>query len=147
MTISWWIIWLVATVVLAIFEILTFMVVGLCLAVGTLGAFIAAICGAPLQVQLVVLAVVAIISFISSAPLVRRFKALRPAGAPSNMDALIGRTVTVGTTEPLRAKVDGDVWQVRSADESTPLRPGSRARIVGYDSIVLLLRPEEEIKD
>lgn len=141
-TISWWVLWLIVAGVLAIVEILTFMVAGLCLAIGALGAMVAALCGASASVQVAVLAAVAVVAFVAVNPIKRRMKARRH-GVPepaSNMDALVGREVYVSDSDAGRARVDGDNWQVRATD-GMPLMPGQRVRIVGHDSIILLVKP------
>lgn len=58
----------------------------------------------------------------------------------TGMDALIGRTgVVVEAPDCLRMRIDGDVWQVRSARRDLALRAGEEVRVVGYESIVLLV--------
>lgn len=143
-TISWWILWLIVAGVLAIVEVLTFMVAGLCLAIGALGAMIAALCGATPTIQVLVLAITALVSFAAINPLKRHLKAKRHGHSEpvSNMDALIGREVNVSDSDAGRARVDGDNWQVRATD-GMPLMPGQRVRIVGHESIVLIVKPIE----
>ena len=143
-TISWGVLWLIVAGGLAIVEVITFMVAGLCLAVGALGAMTAALCGASPVLQVTVLAAVSLITFVAVNPIKRYFKAKshgrhEPA---SNMDALIGREISVSDSDAGRARVDGDNWQVRATD-GTPLMPGQRVRIVGHESIVLLVKPIE----
>ncbi len=136
----WWIIWLVATIILAIVEIFTMMVLCLCLAVGTLGALVVALFDGSVEMQVITLAVVALLAFVCVNPIMKRVKARRKSAEPvSNMDALIGRRVTIGS-DTARVKVDGDNWQIRP-ESGCSLTAGTEAEIVGYDSIVLILKP------
>ncbi|MDE7388151.1 MAG: hypothetical protein K2M97_02730 [Muribaculaceae bacterium] len=139
-TAPWWMIWLAIAIVLAMIEVFTSMAVALCLAVGSCGALICALLGYSLEAQVITMAALSLAAFVGVTPLLRHFNyGRKSADEPvSNMDALIGRTVTGPADGTTRVRVDGDRWQYRSADGSA-LAPGSSARIVGYDSIVLLL--------
>jgi membrane protein implicated in regulation of membrane protease activity len=65
------------------------------------------------------------------------------AASQSNMDALRGRVAIV--TEAIapdkigRVKIDGDRWQA-SAQQGETFVAGDRVEVVGYDSIVLIVK-------
>ena len=59
------------------------------------------------------------------------------------MDALIGRTGRVIVTDRMRMRIDGDTWEITPADSDIVLHPDQEVRVVGYDSIVLSVRPVE----
>lgn len=143
-----WIIWLIATAVLLIIELLSNVVATLCMAVGCFIASILALLGFGIVAQVIGLVAGVILAFIFIAPLVNRLHASRHRDREaynSNMNALIGRIAEVtkpftGESEPGRARIDGDNWQIRSAD-GAPLARGMQVKVVGYDSIILLVRP------
>lgn len=139
--------WLAVAVILVIVEIFTSSAIALGMAAGAVGAFVAALVGASLEVQLIVLAVSMVAGLIIVTPLMRRYNGLIKSDTESvsNMDALIGRmgTVVISGDDPYdfgRMKIDGDRWQVRSSDGSR-LSDGQRVEVCGYESIVLLVKP------
>lgn len=142
-----WIVWLIAVAVLLVVELLTGLVASFCLAFGCLLAFVAALAGWGIEVQLVALVAGVIIAFIFLVPFVNRIKkSRRPHRLEynSNMDALIGREGVLSQAieadgNPGRLRIDGDYWQARSTDGS-PLPEGTRVRVTGYDSIILVVK-------
>lgn len=138
-------IWLAVAMLLVIVEIFTSSAIALCMAIGALGAFAAALAGCAIELQLLALALTMLASLIVIPPLMRRYKGLFRTGreAASNMDALIGRTAIVeqpaATKESTpRVRIDGDRWQIRTADGTT-LSEGDRVEVCGYDSIILIV--------
>ena len=134
---SLWIIWLIATAVLLVIELLTGLVATFCVAVGCLMAFVAALVGFGIEVQLGALVVGVILAFKGKKP-------HRP-DYNSNMDALIGREGFLSREIPAdgglgRLRIDGDDWQVRSNDGSS-IAHGTKVRVTGYDSIILTVKP------
>lgn len=138
-------VWLILAVVLAVVEIFTSAAIALCLAAGAVGAFVAAVAGASLEVQLVVLAITMVVSFVAIPPLMRRYQGLfRPeAESSSNMDALKGIVTQICTPASAaghaRVRIDGVSWQART-ESGEPLAEGQRVQVVGYDSIVLIVK-------
>ena len=68
--------------------------------------------------------------------------AARARGKPvvSGREHLLGATGVVldtGTAQTF-ARIEGEMWQVRSA---TPLAPGERVRVTGIDGLVLTVEP------
>lgn len=138
--------WLAVAVLLVIIEVLTTSAIALCISIGALAAMIAALCGCTLQIQLIVLAVAMVASLVIVPPLMKRYKSLfrTDRGAMSNMDALKGRTAVVEqfscdyADQLPRVRIDGDCWQVRTADGSA-LIPGQMVKVCGHDSIILIV--------
>jgi membrane protein implicated in regulation of membrane protease activity len=140
-----WIIWLSLIVILVIIELMSQWLTTFCLAVGCVGALIAALLGCSLTVQLITLAVLTLLTLVIAGP---RFKARyarqnKIAASQSNMDALRGRVAIV--TEAIapdkigRVKIDGDRWQA-SAQQAETFVVGDHVEVVGYDSIVLIVK-------
>lgn len=145
-----WVIWLIATALLVIIELITGVVASFCLAIGCLAAMIVSVTGFALETQLAALAIGTATSFIFLSPLIRKWQAKKAeAGASvnSNMDALIGREVVVSQDipeggEPGRIRIDGDNWQAVSKD-GRAIVAGTRVKVVAYNSIIL----EVEVKE
>ncbi len=136
-------IWLAVAILLVIFEVFTVSAIALCMAIGALAASIAALCGCGIELQLLVLAVAMLSSLVFVPRLLKRYKGLFRNGKESlsNMDALIGREAIVESSaadSSLRVKIDGDRWQVKTADGAA-LAHGDRVKVCGYDSIILVV--------
>ena len=140
-----WVMWLIATAVLVIIELMTGMVASFCLAIGCLASMIVSLFSTSVNMQLLALAIGTILSFIFLAPVIRKWQQQKgeknPKTQNSNMDALIGRTVVVTQTIPAdgelgRIRIDGDNWQARSIS-GAEIEEGRRVRVVSYDSIII----------
>ena len=134
-----WQLWLILAAILVIIELLTGTFAAFCLVGGCIVAMIGALCGGGLKLQLILLTFGTVVTFLAIRPtLLRKRAATKPA---SNMDALIGRIVTV--TDDIRpgaigrVKADGDNWQAVASDNQASIPAGCQVRIIGYDSIIL----------
>lgn len=144
--ISLWALWLIATAILLVLELLTGFVATFCLAVGCLVAALLAFSGAGLELQLAGVVIGTIMSFVFFAPFIRKLRPKSKGGKKqsynSNMDALIGRTAVLDNAIPAggmgRLRIDGDSWQARSVD-GTAIPTGAKVEVLGYDSIVLVV--------
>lgn len=140
-----WIFWLAAAAVLLIVEIMTSMVWTLCLSVGCLAALGASLLGFDLTVQMVSLAVVAVLTFAVVAPRFKRRLQKTHAAAThadrTGMDALLGRKATVTHEikpgELGRVRIDGDSWQACAPGLTSTIERGRQVSVTGYDSIIL----------
>lgn len=142
---SMWSLWLLLTILLGIFEIFTMSAIALCLAVATACGLAAALLGATPEWQLLTVALAAVLALIFVAPFARRLlrkNAPTDKEAASNMDALIGRQITLPADlapgDTVRVKIDGDSWQVKAPGTTATLSAGTRLTICGYESIVLI---------
>ncbi|MBR4118586.1 MAG: NfeD family protein [Bacteroidales bacterium] len=140
-----WVMWLIATAVLVIIELMTGMVASFCLAIGCLASMIVSLFSISVNMQLLALAIGTILSFIFLAPVIRKWQQQKgeknPKAQNSNMDALIGRMVVVTQTIPAdgelgRIRIDGDNWQARSIS-GAEIEEGRKVRVVSYDSIII----------
>lgn len=141
-----WIIWLIVAAVLLVVELITGFIASFCLAVGALLASVCGMAGLGIEAQLIAMVAGVVLSFIFLVPLVNRIRKGRKARREdynSNMNALIGRESVV-EREILaagglgRMRIDGDSWQIRSADGEA-IDQGRRVKVVGYDSIILIV--------
>ena len=140
-----WIMWLIATAVLVVVELITGMVASFCLAIGCMASMIVSCITPEVEMQLLALAIGTILSFIFIAPVIRRWQNNKaeknPKSQNSNMDALIGREVYVTDTIPQeggvgRVRIDGDSWQARSISGKEVVQ-GKKVKVVSYDSIII----------
>lgn len=144
-----WIIWLSAAGILLIAEILTQTLWCLCLAFVCLIVTVAALLGASMNVQLIVLAIAAICSYFLLMPFFKHQKHLRSQpdakNARTGMDALVGRTARLineirpGMTG--RIRIDGDNWQACAPGIDNTLPAGTEVKVIGFDSIILSVTP------
>jgi membrane protein implicated in regulation of membrane protease activity len=121
--VSWWVIWLVIAIIMIIIEVVTTGLATLWFAVGAIVAMIMDLCGAPVTLQIIVMAVVSIVCFALCMIWVRpKLESLRKKNIQrTNADRLIGREgiviVSLNRTEGKgQVKVDGQIWSAK-ADE------------------------------
>jgi membrane protein implicated in regulation of membrane protease activity len=138
-----WIYWLIGFIVLVILELMTQWISAFCFAVGCAVALVASFFGLSLSVQLIVLAIGALLAFVLfGKKLVSLNMSRCDNSARSNVDALYGRKVRVTERIPSdglgRVKVDGDNWQARSKDNEA-IEAGEMVEIVDNDSIVMIV--------
>jgi membrane protein implicated in regulation of membrane protease activity len=124
-----YIIWAVAIVAFGVLEGMTAQLVSIWFLFGSITGLIAAICGAPIIVQVIIFVLVTIITLIATRPIVK--KKLNTKIQPTNADRCIGQDGVVieeiNNLEPTgQVKTDGKVWTARSSDQS----------IIPKDSIV-----------
>lgn len=143
-----WHIWVIAALLLFIMEIFTPGFAVACLAIGATGSAVASAFGCTLKIQILVFAIVTLISFISVRPLVIKFFHSKEKSVATNTDALIGRTAIVSEgIDPLtggRVKIDGDDWKAVSADGGK-IEAGTPVRILRLDSVIVTVEKIETI--
>lgn len=143
---SLWVIWLIATALLLVLELITGWIATFCVGIGCLVASVMDLLGCSLQTQLVGVVIGVILAFIFLAPFVNRIRQAHRHRETynSNMDALIGREVpvemTIGQNALGRVRIDGDSWQARSND-GEEIQSDTMVRVTGYDSIILIVKP------
>ncbi|MBC5787859.1 MULTISPECIES: NfeD family protein [Clostridiaceae] len=146
--VTYLIVWGIAFVVFAIIEALTPQLVSIWFALGSLVAFVAAIFGLPLWLQIVIFILISILALLATRPLAKRL--LNKKIEPTNADRLIGKIGYI--LEPVdnfkeqgRVQIDGQDWSARSID-GTHLEVGTNVvvrRIEGVKLIVHVAMPED----
>ena len=137
-------IWLVVAIVLVILEIMTAGFGVICFAIGAVfSAFVAGL-GGTITWQIVVFAVVSLLTFIFLRPVVIRFLDKKSKDVKTNADAIIGRKGVVSERIDAeqhtgRVAVDGDDWKAVSEDGSV-IEKGVTVEIVKLDSIILTVK-------
>lgn len=138
--------WLCAAVLFGAVEAATAGLVSVWFAVGSVGAFFAALADLSVTVQLVIFAVVSAAALAVTRPLVARFGKSRHV--PTNLDRVLGRTA--GVTEDIdndaatgAVYVDGKTWTARSVGGEV-IPAGSRVEIQRMEGVKLFV---EKIKE
>ena len=137
-------IWLIAAFVLVILEIATAGFGVICFAIGAVFAALAAGIGANLTWQIIIFAVVSLLTFIFLRPVVIRFLERKSKDVKTNADALIGRHGIVSERIDAekhtgRVAIDGDDWKAVSEDGSV-IEKGQTVEIVKLESIILTVK-------
>ncbi len=143
-----WIIWLIVAAILLILEVLTQTMWLLCLAIGCVGALLAAVFDLSSVWQITALAIATGAAYLLVMPWMRKIHNAmvekKGAQATTGMDALIGRTAIVteeiGINRQGRVRIDGDNWQVIAPATDVVIPVGSEVIVTGYDSIVLQVK-------
>ena len=137
-------IWLVVAIVLVILEIMTAGFGVICFAIGAAFSALIAGLGGNITWQVVVFAVVSLLTFIFLRPVVMRFLDKKSKDVKTNADAIIGRKGIVSERIDAeqhtgRVAVDGDDWKAVSEDGSV-IEKGVSVEIVKLDSIILTVK-------
>jgi membrane protein implicated in regulation of membrane protease activity len=137
-------IWLIAAFVLVIVEILTAGFGSLCFAIGAGLAALAAGLGLSVTWQIIIFALVSLLTFIFLRPFVIKFLDKKSKDVKTNAEALIGRKAIVSeridaSQHTGRVAVDGDDWKAVSVDGSV-IEKGTEVEILKLDSIILTVK-------
>ena len=137
-------IWLIAAIVLIIFEICSATFGAICFAIGAGFSALAAGLGANLTWQIIIFAVASMLIFIFLRPFMMKFLDRKSKDVKTNADALVGRKAVVSeridaAQHTGRVAVDGDDWKAVTADGSI-IEKGVEVEIVKLDSIILTVK-------
>ena len=135
------VIWIAAMVFFGVVEAVTVGLVSIWFVLGSAAGLIAAICEAPIWLQVVLFFVVSIAALVATRPLVR--KMMDKSIVPTNADAVLGKearvTETIDNTVPSGAVyVDGKTWSARSESGET-LPEGTLVRAVRMEGVKLFV--------
>ena len=137
-------IWLIAAILLLIFEICSATCGAICFAIRAGFSALAAGLGANLTWQIIIFAVVSLLTFIFLRPVVMRFLDRKSKDVKTNADAIIGRKGVVSeridaAQHTGRVAVDGDDWKAVSEDGSV-IEKGTTVEIVKLESIIVTVK-------
>lgn len=118
-----------------------------CIGIGLLGAALAAWLSLGLASQVALFVCAALLAFISARPLAKKWLYMHTKHVKTNVDALIGRMVTV-LTEPDEAHIgrvqtDGDNWR---AHFDSAAKAGDKVRVQKIDGNTLFVTTNKEEK-
>ena len=139
------IVWLGVLILMILLELATMGLTTIWFAGGALAAFIAALCGASLLVELGLFLVVSFLLLFAFRPLAMRYVNSRTV--KTNVESLAGKTARV--TEEINnemgqgtAVLNGQEWTARSADD-TVLPAGSLVVVDAVSGVKLLVHKKE----
>ena len=138
-------IWLIAAIVLVIVEICTVGFGSICFAIGAgFAALVAGLAPESYTWQILVFAVVSLLTFIFLRPIVIKFFERNSKDVKTNVDALIGKKALVSedidsVAHTGRVKVDGDEWKAITEDGSN-IEKGKEVEIISRDSIIVTVK-------
>lgn len=131
-----WLWWLGAALLLIAIEVMTVDLVLLMFAGGAVAAGIADLLGAPLQLQIVVFAVVSVLLLVALRPWLLRHLRDRVPLVETNAAAQVGRPAVVVQEVDVhggRVKLSGEVWSARSAREGAVHPVDAEVRVLRID--------------
>ena len=141
-----WLIWVIISIVCLILELSSGDFFILCFAIGAAVAAIIAACGLSLTWQIILFAVISILSLLLVRPALIKKLHKPHRERLSNAEAMIGQEGRVSETIEAggygRVAIDGDDWKALSADGSA-IEKTTRVRVVKMDSIILTVEPLE----
>ncbi len=136
--------WLIAFVVLVGIEAATMALTTVWFAGGAIAAFVAALAGAGVEVQLAVFAAASFILLLFTRPLAARLLKSGKNQIRTNVDGLIGRRAKV--TEVVdnelgtgAAVVGGQEWTARAFDGKSRFLPGEQVEIRAVEGVKLMV--------
>ena len=135
--------WLAATVILFIAEAITVNLVTIWFAIGALAAFIVAIVGGDLWLQIVICIAVTILTLVFTRPIAK--KHINGKHEATNADAVIGKiAVVTEDIDNLAAKgavsCMGKVWTARSLDDEK-ISQGDKVTVTEIRGVKLIVSP------
>lgn len=144
-TIPMWVIWLILLVISLIIEAATMGLTTVWCAVGCLVALIMDLCHADVVAQIVVMAIVTVISFIVCIIWIKPVVDARRMGKiqPTNADRVIGHEgVVIVSIDPVagkgQVKVDGQIW---SAKCDVSVEEGAKVKILALEGVKAVVEP------
>lgn len=137
-------IWLIAAIALVIFEICSATFGAICFAIGAGFSALAAGLGAGPTWQIVIFAIVSLLTFIFLRPFMLKFMDRKSKDVKTNAEAIIGRKGIVSERIDAeqhtgRVAIDGDDWKAVSEDGSI-IEKGTSVEIVKMDSIIVTVK-------
>ena len=137
-------IWIAAIIVFGVAEAATAGLTSIWFVLGSVAALIAAVCGGPLWLQLVLFFAVSVAALAATRPLVT--KLLKKDIKPTNADRVLGGvarvTERIDNDVPTGAVyIDGKTWTARSADGSA-IEKDEMVRILRMEGVKLYVEKE-----
>ena len=139
------VVWFVLLVFFIFLEASTVALVSTWFAVGSLGAMIAALLGAPLWLQCVLFFVFSVLLLLSLRPLLRKY--FTPRLVKTNVDSIIGQEglVTAKIDNVVSAgqvKLGSMEWSARSST-GEKIEPGTQIRVDRIEGVKVFVTPIE----
>ena len=140
------ILWLILLIILLVIEAISLELTTIWFAGGALAAFIAALVGADVVVQVVLFLAVSIVLLVFTRPVAMRY--LNRNKTPTNAESLIGeQAIVTQTINNLMGRgvvlVNGMEWTARSQENSEMIEKDTIVRILRIDGVKLIVERKE----
>lgn len=139
-----WLIWVIISIVCLILELSSGDFFILCFAIGAAVAAIIAGCGLSLTWQIILFAIISILSLLLVRPALIKKLHKPNRERLSNAEAMVGQEGRVSEAIEAggygRVAIDGDDWKALSADGSA-IAKDTRVHVTKMDSIILTVEP------
>ena len=138
-------IWIAAIIVFGVVEAATAGLTSIWFVLGSVAALIAAVCGGPLWLQLVLFFTVSVAALAVTRPLVTKLmkKDIKPTNADRVLGAVGRVTERIDNALPSGAVyIDGKTWTARSADGEV-IEPDAAVRILRMEGVKLIVQKEQ----
>lgn len=135
--------WLFMIITFLIVEAVSFNLITIWFAIGSLGAFITTYFTDDVMTQVIVFILITVISLVMTRSLVKKYINFKPE--KTNSDAVIGKwgvvTKEIDINEYGRVRVDGRTW---TAKASELINEGTKVEILGIEGVKLIVKKKEE---
>lgn len=141
---TFWILWIVGGLLLAILEIFTSGFLLLSFSIPAIITGIFAYFGVSIEIQLAIFSVLTLAMFISIRPILIKKLYNSKNSKESNASAIIGKIARVEETlkangTPGYVKIDGDVWRAVLKNSATDAENDEQVKVIELDSITLIV--------
>ena len=140
-----WFLWIAGALVLGLLELTSLDLVFGMLVVGALAAGGAAGLGFSFVVQAIVFSLVSTVGLVVARPYIKRAADRSVPDAPTNVDALTGRTALTVTEVDDRSgqvKLSGETWSARSSERGVRIPADTDVVVVRIDGATAMVRAE-----
>ncbi len=142
-----YLIWLIVAIALVIFEICSATFGAICFAIGAGFSALAAGLGAGVTWQIVIFAIVSLLTFIFLRPFMLKFMDRKSKEVKTNAEAIIGRRGIVSERIDAeqhtgRVAIDGDDWKAVAAGGQR-IEKGVKVKVIDRDSIIITVEKVE----
>lgn len=138
--------WLLLIIIFLVIEGLTFNLVTIWFAVGSLGAFITAYFTENVTIQLFVFVIVSAVLLLFTRPILKKYLKIEPE--KTNLDAVIGKigvvTKKITSLEPGRVRVHGKDWAAKAKET---IKEGTKVEILKIEGVKLIVEKKEDEKE
>jgi membrane protein implicated in regulation of membrane protease activity len=144
--INMFVIWLIALVILAVFEMVTVALVSIWFCFGALSAMLLALFGYPVWLQLLSFVLISALLLILTRPFIK--KLFRQKEEKTNIDLIIGSTAVVTGEIDNNLSIGeisalGKVWPAKSFDSSV-IGKDIKVVVIGIEGMKAIVKPCDE---
>ena len=135
--------WVAAFVILVVLEVLTFQLVTVWFAAGSIVAFIAALFKASIEVQLILFLCVSFVCLLLVRPMARRL--MKKDKVKTNADSLVGETAVItaditGDNSLGKAMIRGQEWTAAAEDAAEHFTAGDKVTVSAIRGVKLIVK-------